>query len=285
MPIEIIVIPSVVQGREAPTSLRRSLLIADAMNDIDAIIIGRGGGSIEDLWAFNDEALARAIFQCNTPVISAVGHEIDFSIADFVADLRAPTPSAAAEIVSFDHAAMIQTLQTYARRLQLSIQKHITQRKNDAKNLSRRLKHPGDRIQQWQQRTDFCEARLHEAMGKKLSNLRQRMQLVGKDLALQTPDTSISAALSRLGHLRDRLQHSTKNLIDKKRLSFAKTSNALHIVSPLATLERGYTISRTEDGTILRSVKQLDIGQTVKLAFRDGEAKADITHIPTDTSS
>jgi len=279
--IEVVVVPSVVQGEEAPAELQKALLQACSIESVDVIILGRGGGSLEDLWAFNDEMLARQIFNCDIPIVSAVGHEIDFSISDFVADLRAPTPSAAAELVSFDQAAVINALQTYTQRLALSMNKRIHALQTETINYAKRLKHPGDRINQWQQRTDFCETRLIDAIQNKLKFQQQDVALLRQSLYSQSPKAFIKESRDKLSSFGERLSLSAKNLLEKKQMRFNKTSGALHIVSPLATLERGYTITKSEYGNVLRSVENLKENQTVELNFHDGNATAKLAKITT----
>lgn len=277
--IEVIVVPSIVQGDTAPQALQYALHQAINIDGIDAIIIGRGGGSLEDLWAFNDETLARQIFQCPIPIISAVGHEIDFSICDFVADLRAPTPSAAAELVSFDQENILNLLQSAEQRLSLSIKKQLSALQKQTLNLGKRLKHPGDRINQWQQRTDYCAARLLDTTQKNLTFQRQQLALLTQSLHAHSPEDKINECKTYLASTHTRLIYAMQSFLEKKQLQLAKTSNALDIVSPLATLKRGYTIVKAENGSLLHSANDVNPQQTVNISFHDGEATAKVTDI------
>ncbi len=188
-----LVVPAVVQGEAAAASLVRALAIANEMDDVDTIIVGRGGGSMEDLWAFNEEAVARAIYASGTPVISAVGHETDFTIADFVADLRAPTPSAAAELAVPDQAELRALLDGFAGRMQLGLRGGLEQRRTALEQLTgrRALQFPADRIQQLVQAIDEVASRMERGYKNQLDRLTSRTQALCDTLEALGPGQTL----------------------------------------------------------------------------------------------
>jgi len=229
--IEVLVIPAVVQGEDAPTQLIRGLEVANRFNLGEVIILARGGGSIEDMWCFNDEMLARTIARSKIPVISAVGHEIDFTISDFVSDLRAPTPSAAAEIVS-GHWVDVnrQVLQSFDR-IRNHISRDLKNRRSVLAHVSARLVSPVDRI-------------------------RERMQ--------------------RCDDLFTRMERSVISEIQKRRLSLGQWLGKLDALSPLRVLERGYSIVKKSDGSVLRSFKEVKKKDEIQIRLLEGEIRAEI---------
>lgn len=278
--IEVVIIPATVQGNDAPAQLSMALAKAEAMADLDVIILGRGGGSLEDLRGFNDEALARSIFYCPIPIISAVGHEIDFSISDFVADVRAPTPSAAAELASSDNRAEIQQLHTLARRLYPAFSRYWQQRQNYTVQLSKRLRHPGERINQWQQRTDICEMRLREKITSVFKQHKQSVQH-SKELLLRiAPDKNLNAQRNHLVQLHKRMHAGLNSTLETKQGRLSKSAAQLDIISPLATLRRGYVISKNDRGKLIKSAKDCKPDSEIKLTFHDGDVAAKIMESP-----
>ncbi|MEO6799344.1 MAG: exodeoxyribonuclease VII large subunit [Rhodanobacter sp.] len=270
---EVEVLPVPVQGREAPPAIVAMLRKASASNRYDVLLLTRGGGSLEDLWAFNDEAVARQIHASKVPVVSAVGHEIDFSIADFVADLRAPTPSAAAELLVPDAVAIGRHL----RQLQ---QRMLTLQQRRLQAHAQRLDHMQARLQA--QRPQARLARDHERLlhlrQRLLATLREQNQkrqgrlerLQGRLLA-QHPRTRLSLLTQRLGDQDQRLRRAIAELMERRHTSLRHASHALHAVSPLATLERGYAIIFDADGQVLRSAKSVLTGTRLRARLADGE--------------
>lgn len=233
--VKLYLYSALVQGEGAKESIVHGIEVLDRMN-LDVLIVGRGGGSIEDLWAFNEECVARAIFECQTPVISAVGHEVDVTIADYVADLRAPTPSAAAELAVYDYLALEEKLEGCEMLLASLLEKTITKKKNDLKNLEWKLKtvSPSEKI-------------------------------------LKKRQTLIAAA--------DRMERLMENHLTDRKHRLALYAQKLQGLSPLISLERGYSYVQDEEGKAVRSVKQLKKGEQISICLRDGEAKAEITEI------
>ena len=230
---ELVIYPSLVQGADAPASLCRALSIADC-GDCDVIIIGRGGGSYEDLAAFNDRQLAYYIYHLNTPVISAVGHETDFTIADLVADLRAPTPSAAAELAVPDIADMIKLVDSLRGRTEKSF--------------------------------EFCLARLET----KLSSLSTRLGRV-------SPENLLLKSSAELEMKRKRLDYSMKNILTVKENALAGKVSRLETLNPLEVLKRGYTTVYKKDGEMIKSVSEVQTGESIRIDFADGSAFASVT--------
>jgi exodeoxyribonuclease VII large subunit len=279
--INVTVIPVAVQGKEAPAALCRALELVNrhqgCLQDVDAIIIGRGGGSLEDLWAFNDEQVARCIHASEIPVISAVGHETDFTIADFVADARAPTPSAAAELLSPDQVEIIQLFRTRARHLTHLLQGRLDSEQQYLRQLRLRLRHPGERLMQQMQRLDDLEGRCRRAMRKRLSEQQQALKIIGTGLRAYSPAKILHREQQGLHHLHQRLLSATNNAISRQKQHMREQVRALQTVSPLATLARGYSLTTLADGTVVRSYSQLAPGDTITTRLAQGSITSKVT--------
>lgn len=283
----VLVFPSLVQGQQAAGELARAIARADAHPDCEVLLLVRGGGSLEDLWAFNEEAVARAIANCRTPLVSGVGHEIDTTIADFAADARAPTPSAAAELVSPDIAAMRAALDATERRLRNHGRRWRQDLGKQLSGLTRRLQlcHPRRQLQQQQQRLDGAEARLQHASRRHLQRHRARWQQAMARLAVQSPAQRITRDQQRHAHAQQRLLRAIEVELTRARQRLAGSARALDAVSPLATLERGYAVvRRPAKGEVLTQVAQLAVGDAVDLALRDGVARARVEALTADAA-
>lgn len=248
--VELIIYPTLVQGAEAPAAIVAALNAAHARNECELLLVVRGGGSIEDLWAFNDEAVARTLAVSPAPTIAGVGHETDTTIADYVADRRAATPTAAAELASagwFEAAAEIDALEYALRR---TIQSALETRMQALDRLALRLVHPAQRLAATRQRLELLAHRLQAAM-------QQRMA--------QQP------RLDRLGH---RLRQAMAAQCARRHQQLSRCQGALAALSPLATLERGYSIVRGPDGAIVRDAAQLAAGDDLQLQFARGKVSA-----------
>lgn len=276
--IEIIIYPSLVQGAQAASDLTAALNHAIRRNECDVLIIGRGGGSLEDMWCFNDETLARTIAHCPIAIVSAVGHEIDFSISDFVADLRAATPSAAAELVSPDQQHQLATLLQLKQRLSQSIRQRLGQKAQLFLHQHSKLQllHPARRLQQQQQRLDELQIRLQQSVLHKLHSSQQQLQLQQKALWLLSPEQQLKRQQLKLQQLQQRLERGFNQQLAKKQQSWQALSRELHAVSPLATLQRGYSIVFDKNNTVVKSVSQLQQGDLVQMKLSDGEVQAQI---------
>mgnify|MGYP002619524301 CR=1 FL=1 len=268
--IELVIVPTAVQGREAAPQIVRAIERAERAG-FDALIVARGGGSLEDLWPFNEEIVARALAACQTPTVSAVGHETDFSISDFVADVRAPTPSAAAELLSPDGQAMLRQFQLYQRQLQQRLHERLTRDHLRLDSLRRRLRHPGERLAQQAQRLDDLELRLRRAHQQFLTHQQQRLERLGARLQLQHPGRQLGLLSQQLEHLRQRLPRAMQQSLQQRRQRFSSLAQTLHLVSPLATLGRGYSILLDDQGQAIRSAAQTRTGQHLKARLHDGQ--------------
>lgn len=279
--VEVIIYPALVQGMQAPQDLIASLSHAIRRHEVDVLIIGRGGGSLEDLACFNDEQLARQIAACPLPIVSAVGHEIDFTIADFVADVRAATPSAAAELVSPDQQAQLGVLLSLNDRLQRAMRVQQSRAAQRFLQLVERLKRqePSRKLQQQQQRLDELQQRLTSAMQRRLqlatltrSSLQQRLQQA-------SPALQITRWRDREQNASTQLQQAMLRLLLQKRQRLQQQAALLHQVSPLATLQRGYGLVLDEHRQTISSVAQVKVSQKVVVKLTDGQLQAQVVDI------
>lgn len=268
--VALTLIPTAVQGREATAQIVRALQLADAQG-FDALILARGGGSLEDLWCFNEEAVAHAVAACKTPIVSAVGHETDVSISDFVADVRAPTPSAAAELLAPDSSDLRHRLDNLRRRLLLRMQDRLARERLRLEGTSRRLRHPGERLRQQAQRLDDLDMRLRRAFSQDLSRRHERLARLDGRLTGQHPGRQLTLLRQRLDSLAERLPRAAQQLLRQRRQDLAGLAQTLQIVSPLATLGRGYSILLDERGRAIRSAAQTQPGQRLKARLGEGE--------------
>jgi exodeoxyribonuclease VII large subunit len=278
--LEVIIYPAQVQGRDAHFELIEKLKLANQRNEVDVLIIGRGGGSLEDLWCFNEELLARAIFDSNLPIISAVGHEIDTTISDYTADLRAATPSAAAELVSSEQDALIDLIESKKQQLEKATNNQIYHAKQRILSLTQRLtlQHPKNQLMQQSQRIDELSLRLCRAFQQRHHLLKSRMSLLEQKLTHQHPSGRITHAKQHLNQLAQQLNQQQKQHTEACRNKFAFLSATLNSVSPLNVLARGYSITKTNN-TVIKSIAQLREGQVIKTQFNDGEVSSQVTHI------
>ncbi|MGY8869698.1 MAG: exodeoxyribonuclease VII large subunit [Pseudomonadales bacterium] len=280
--LPVTIYPSAVQGAEAAAQLKAALALALQHKQVDLIIIGRGGGSLEDLWPFNDEALARAIFACPIPIISAVGHEVDFSIADLVADLRAPTPSAAAELISPDQDAMRILLDQQTSRLSRQFKELLSRQHQRVLHLRQRLRHPGERIREQQSKLNTTEQRLISAINQHLTKAKHRYSLQEQKLNQLHPSSKIEQRHSLLIRYEERLTHLLHQRSDQKRYSLGQLVTRLNAVSPLATLERGYAIVQSVNGKVITQSEQINIGDIVTNRLHKGSFNSRVEAIYPD---
>jgi len=267
------VLPVPVQGREAPPAIVQMLRKASASGRYDVLLLTRGGGSLEDLWAFNDERVARAIHASAVPVVSAVGHEIDFSIADFVADLRAPTPSAAAELLVPDAFALRRHLQQLQQRLATLEQRRLQARIQRVDHLLARLQaqRPQARLARDRERLVHLQRRLHGVQREQSQRRHNALERVHARLLAQHPRLRLMLLQRRLGELRQRLLSSIERKLERDRANLRQNGRALHAISPLATLERGYSIIFDANGKVVRSSQGIGEGTPLRARLADGE--------------
>lgn len=270
--IAVTIVPTIVQGEAAAPALREAFNKATQLPNVDVIIIGRGGGSIEDMWCFNDEALARLIAQSTIPVISAVGHEIDFTIADFVADVRAPTPSAAAELVIKSAEEVMNKVSNLRRLLCLSMDRSFKSFKQKLVTINHRLVDPQRRIQDLIQRNDDLRDRLLLANQNFLQRRRERVILLSQKLG--TPEPILQKKRSLLEAHQLRLKMLSDKLITQKRFRLERIMGKLDSLSPLKVVDRGYSLITNKEGQLIKSVTQVQKNDTITLQVTDGKIQA-----------
>jgi len=271
--LPVIVYPTLVQGDEAPREIVQALKLADARGECDLLILARGGGSLEDLAAFNDEQLARAIAGLKTPLISAVGHEIDFTIADFVADRRAPTPSAAAELATPDRDEVLHRLQLFEQRLARQLAHLLEARRARLRHAAHKLQllHPARQLEQRQLRVDDLAGRLARAMEALLARKRQHLGHQAQRLARHAPAARLQLLRTRLEQAARRLGPAMERRIDRHRQQLNTLARALHAVSPLETLARGYSITFDSEGKPITDAGKVKPGERIETRLAKGE--------------
>lgn len=273
--VQVIVVPAIVQGAAAAPSLVEAFKKAEMIKP-DVIIIGRGGGSIEDMWCFNDEKLARTIADSKIPVISAVGHEIDFTICDFVADLRAPTPSAAAELVAKSSHEIIQKLEQVERSLRLAIQRRLQHKQQLLLLQAKRLVDPKKKLQDLFVRNDDLYSRLELAVTNYLEHSRRDIQLLRSRLV--SPKQVIEIKKVSLQQRQQKLNNSlTKNLTQFK-FRVESAMALLDSLSPLKVVDRGYSITQ-KGNEVVKSVKQVKVGDMLTIKVSDGTIETEVKNI------
>lgn len=287
--IQVTVIPVPVQGDQAPAAIVQALITANRLKVngkqlFDVILLGRGGGSLEDLWAFNDERVARTIYASELPVVSAVGHEVDFTIADFVADLRAPTPSAAAELLSRDHRQQLQQLNGWQQRLINAWQRTLTQKRQQLEWQRRQTQHPSQRLRQWSLRLDELEMRFLNSQRRYVREKSHRLQLLHTRLQAVHPRRHLTAANAQLNFLQKRLHANIQQYTQRSAQRLASFAQLLNTVSPLNTLQRGYAIVSDSKNHVIRDASKTSVGATVHARLARGELICKVESILTPSS-
>ena len=276
---KVVLYPAQVQGQGAADSIARAIALANAIGEADVILCGRGGGSMEDLWAFNEEVTARAIFASEIPVISAVGHEPDFTIADFVADLRAPTPSGAAELAVPDRAEYALTLRALDTRLHTAAHRRAEQQRRTLTGLQERLANrtPMKYIEEKRLLLTQTEERLFSAIPARLETERSRLHLLRGQLFHAVP-IRLAGEQKRLGELHRRLLSTGQSELHRRRLRFAQTVATLDAISPLRVLGRGYAVAtKGARRTVVTDAAALKAGDTLHIRFAKGAADCRVT--------
>ena len=273
--IEVVVYPAQVQGEGAAAQLAAAVARAGERRECDVLILARGGGSLEDLWAFNDERLARVIRACPIPVVSGIGHETDFTIADFAADVRAPTPTGAAELASPSRAALLERISACLERLHGRAARDIETRMQVLDHLQRRLVHPGRRLAERSEALAQFRLRLSRAAERRLAEWRWRLAALAhrRGARLPRPDEQRRAT----GALAERARAAQVALLARVQTRVEALQANLAHLDPLRVLDRGYSVVRDVAGNIVRSSRVLAVGQDLSITFAQGSAKARVT--------
>jgi exodeoxyribonuclease VII large subunit len=270
--VHVIVYPALVQGEDAGRQIARAIALAGERAECDVLIVGRGGGSIEDLWSFNEEVVARALAASPIPTVSAVGHETDFTIADFVADARATTPTAAAVMVVPDAARLHEQLQAQAAALGRAQWRLLEQRMQTLDHLSRRLTHPGARARDQAVALGHLQHRLAQAQARLLDAAVGRAGHVASRLARVRPDAAAKAA--ELARLAARLSSAGSRLIERRQSGLAALRASLVHLNPEAVLERGYSITRLPGGKVLQDARDAVPGTALETTLAHGSVRS-----------
>lgn len=278
----VTIYPTSVQGEGAAEEIVRALRLADARGECDLLILTRGGGSLEDLWSFNEEIVARAVAAVGIPIIVGVGHEIDFTIADFAADVRAPTPSQAAELAVPEQTEVISRLDAFADRLSRLARQSLREPERAIEALTHRLgrTHPGVILAAKAQRLDEFEGRLLRGFDRTLAEIRASLDRLGARINVANPRVGLRATRERLAQSRLRLHRGVRKLIEQLTVRTSLAERGLTTLSPLATLERGFAIvSRRDDGSIVRTSSRVSAGTEIDIRLAEGGLGATVDHV------
>ncbi|WP_392559078.1 exodeoxyribonuclease VII large subunit [Orbus mooreae] len=263
--LHIIIYPTLVQGDEAAAKIAKMIRLANMRNECDVLIVGRGGGSLEDLWPFNEEIVARAIFESQLPIISAVGHEVDFTIADFVADLRAATPSAAAELLSRDVQDQLKDLKSLEQQISMAIDNFILKKNEQLQKLRHQLQAQHPQVKLAKQQIDLLAKNrsLNTAMEQIILSYTNKLYQLENRINLLSPSNKIQYYRQIVVQKQQRLQALAHQYLTQAKHQIAIQASQLNTVSPLATLERGYSITTDSQNQVIRSAKQLKTGDII----------------------
>lgn len=274
----VIIYPTLVQGATAAPAIVKAIETANARNECDVLIVARGGGSLEDLWPFNEESVAKAIYESQLPIISGVGHEVDFTIADFVADLRAPTPSAAAELATPDRAELLQTLTQQQRQILRQMQTKLNASKQHVSWVQKHLQqqHPKRQLAERMQRLDQIEATLLKCQQQILVNKTMHVKQLEASLHQLTPQHRIIQLMNQIEFMQQRLKAGVERQITIQKTTLANTSATLDALSPLGTLQRGYALAIDRDKRLIRSIKNVKPGDDIHVRVADGEINCQV---------
>ena len=277
----VILYPVAVQGGDSAKQIADAIISAGQRQECDVLIVSRGGGSLEDLWSFNDEYVARAIFACELPIISAVGHEVDFTIADFVADVRAPTPSAAAEIAVPDGSELLLKIQNHFRRLNSLITHRLRADNQYLNHLKQRLPQPQTKIRQQLQNVNRLEQQLNRSWSHIINNKRQQIDYWS--VRLKHPQAEIEVQKQKVIGFSERLESSIKQKLQKYQSHLNQQIRTLSAVSPLNTLERGYSITTAEKtGKVVQNTNEVELKQQINVRLQYGQLLCEIKEIKND---
>lgn len=275
----VIVYPVAVQGENSARQIVEALAKAERRDECDVLILTRGGGSLEDLWSFNEEVVARAIFQCKLPVVAGVGHEIDFTIADFVADQRAPTPSAAAELVSPNLPEIRTRLEKYEGHIRRLVRQLLGSRSEQLRHLQVRLPHPSRRLQEISQDLDELGLRMNRAIHSGIGKQKNLLLQSSGRLNRFHPGQLLQLHRERCRYLQEALHNQFNRRLENTTNRLKSLSHALHTVSPLATLERGYSISTTATGNVVTETTMVSPGDILRTRLATGELESRVEKV------
>lgn len=275
---DVVIYPVQVQGEGSAEMIVQAVTTAGQRRDADVLIVTRGGGSLEDLWSFNDERVARAIHHCGIPVITGIGHEIDFTIADFVADMRAPTPSAAAELAVPDRTELLHRLTLKQGKLLASIRHRLESGSRHLSQLGKRLPDPVRQLQFIGQRLDNTISRIQQAIKIIFSDHHKSLLQLSGRLNQHNPMQRIKVSGEKNRYLDEQLRRCMSTILRAKKTILDQQGRALHTVSPLATLDRGYAIV-THNDTILRNAADVKTGELIKSRLAKGNLYSKVTKI------
>ncbi|GIO00143.1 exodeoxyribonuclease VII large subunit [Brevibacillus laterosporus] len=276
---EIMLAPAIVQGVEAPASIIRAIRHINQYQ-VDVMIVGRGGGSIEELWAFNDEAVARAIVASQVPVISAVGHETDYTIADFVADIRAATPTAAAELAVPHYLEWLERIKQLDHRLARALQTQLQEKRTHLQRLQQSygLKNPLRRVEERRQRIDEVTLRLSAMVKMKVVRKREQVSHVKKRLKQIRLERQVAERRGQVNRMESQLTQYMKQKTERSRQAWLSLVQHLDALSPLRVMQRGFSLSY-KDGTLIKSVDGIEVGDQLMIRYQDGKIMTTVTNI------
>ena len=279
--LKIIIYPTAVQGKDAATDIAQMIELANQRQEVDVLIVGRGGGSLEDLWCFNEEVVARAIFHSHLPVISAVGHETDVTIADFVADVRAPTPSAAAELVSRNQTELLQQLQYRRQRLEIALDRLFAEKQQKLKHLSLRLhnQHPQAQLRIQQQLITQLSHRLQQSLRHRWQKKAENLTALSMRLYKNPLPLRLQQYEQQLAQLKVRLNSHMNLTLSLQQKQLAHLCGKLDSLSPLKVLARGYSITQNQQNFTIRSIKDVNVGEHIKTRLTDGNIISQIIRL------
>ena len=277
-----IVYPVAVQGKGACKKIAAAITKANLRNETDILIVARGGGSLEDLWEFNEETVARAIFNSNIPVVTGIGHEVDFTIADFVADQRAATPTAAAELISPDRYQQLQKLTSIESRFTYLIQQQLQQKQQKLDWLNKRIRHPKEQLQVVKNKLNELNQRNIMSIKSRLTDARSKTNLLEARVQQYNPSHQVRQFQQQFENINTRFQLATRQIMSTRSKKLQHLVYTLDALSPLHTLKRGYAIIKDQNNNIIRGVNEIQKKQVIKTELAKGHIFSTITEINDD---
>lgn len=274
--LPVTIYPAVVQGDTAADTLIQAINDAVQHQVADVLVISRGGGSLEDLWCFNDEGLAKAIYNCPIPTVSAVGHEVDVTIADLVADLRAPTPTAAAELISPDRQQLLQNLKNKQQNL-INTSKQFLQQRSQMVDLKfANLQHPSTRIEKRHHQLQQLNQQLKQSLNSRIAAKQSQLTNLSNQFKNQSPESLIKQHVWQISQYQQRMKRALSNNFNQQQTKLDAAAQHLHAVSPLATLDRGFSIARNQQQTIIRQTDDVKSGEEISIQLKSGQINATV---------